>query len=310
MDKLKLFTGSSNPDLCHEVAKKLGIEVGDVDAKRFSDGEVDICLNESVRECDVYIMQSTCYPGNDHIMELLLMIDAARRCSAARINAVIPYFGYGRQDRQMRPRVPISAKVVANMLSAVHVDRILTINIHAHQIQGFFDVPMDNLRTGPLLIDHLRGLDLQEPVIVSPDLGGVELASNFAIGLAGSMALIDRHRSAPKKARAMHLIGDVEGRDCILVDDMVDTANTMTEAVDLLITNKARSVRAAVSHPVLSGTALERIDRSKIVELIVTDTVPLPVEKQIDRITVVSVAPLVAAAIRNINAGESIMQLS
>jgi ribose-phosphate pyrophosphokinase len=306
----KLFTGSSNPQLCHKVAQELQIGVGRVNVKRFSDGEVDVSFDESVREHDVFLMQSTCYPPNDHLMELMLMVDGCKRASAARVNAVMPYFGYSRQDRQMRPRVPISAKVVANMLSSAGVDRVITIDIHADQIQGFFDVPFDHLRTHHLLINHLRGLELQDPVVVSPDAGGVELASTIAMGLAGTMALIDRRRGTPAKAKSMHLVGDVEGKDCVLVDDMCDTAGTLTEAADLLITSGARSVRAAATHPVLSGTGIERLDRSKISELIVTDSIPLPVEKQLEMVTVVSVAPLLAAAIRNVHTGESVSELS
>ena len=309
MRSLKLFTGSSNTELAHHVAAELQIEVGNADVKRFSDGEVDVRLNESVREDDVYIVQSTSYPGNDHLMELLLLVDACRRASAARVNAVIPYFGYSRQDRQMHPRVPISAKVVANMLTAVRVDCVITIDIHAPQIQGFFDVPVDILHTAQLLIEHLRRAGISEPLIVSPDAGGVELASVYAMGLAGTMALIDRRRSVPAKAKSMHLVGDVAGRDCILVDDMIDTASTLTEAADLLMTSGARSVRAAVAHPVLSGPGMERLNRSKISELITTDSIPLPSEKQIDKITVVSVAPLLATAIRAVHLGESLSQL-
>ena len=310
MHSLKLFTGSSNPELCHEVARELQIEVGDADVKRFSDGEVDVHINESVREHDVFILQSTSYPGNDHLMELLLMMDACRRASAARVNAVIPYFGYSRQDRQVRRRVPISAKVVANLLTAERVDRVITVDIHTPQIQGFLDVPMDLLHTAQLFISHLQGIGLQDPVVVSPDAGGVERASILAMGLGGTMALIDRRRGVPAKAKSMHLVGEVEGRDCILVDDMIDTATTLTEAADMLITNGARSVRAAVTHPVLSGTGIERLNRSKISELITTDTIPLPAEKQNDKITVISTAPLVAAAIRNVHTGQSVSQLS
>jgi ribose-phosphate pyrophosphokinase len=286
------------------------MKVGNADVKRFSDGEVDVGFNESVREYDVFLIQSTSYPGNDHLMELLLMVDACRRASAARVNAVIPYFGYSRQDRAMQPRVPISAKVVANMLDAVHVDRLITIDIHASQIQGFFDVPMDHLRTRHLFIDFLADLGLDEPVVVSPDAGGVELASSIAMGVAGTMALIDRPKGSPAKAKAMRLVGDVEGRDCVLVDDMIDTGGTLTEAADLLITSGARSVRAIATHPVLSGSGIERINRSKILELFVTDTIPLPVEKQIEKIRVVSVAELLAAAIRNVHMGVSVSQLS
>ncbi len=310
MRSLKLFTGSSNPQLCHSVAKILQTEVSDAEVRRFSDGEVYVAINESVRDHDVFLMQSTSYPGNDNLMELMLMVDACRRASAARVNVVMPYMGYCRQDRQVRPRVPISAKVVANMLTSVGVDRVITIDIHAAQIQGFFDMPVDHLRTEAILIDYLRGQELKEPVVVSPDAGGVELASVFTMGLGGNMALIDRRRGSPAKARTMHLVGEVEGRDCVLVDDMADTAGTLVEAADVLITNGAKSVAAAVTHPVLSGPAVDRVARSKIDRLISTDTIPLPREKQIDKISVVSVAPLLAAAIQNVHTGESVTQLS
>jgi len=310
MRSLKLFTGSSNPQLCHAVAKILDIEVADAEVRKYSDGEVYVAINESVRDHDVFLVQSTSYPGNDHLMELMLMVDACRRASAARVNVVMPYLGYCRQDRQVRPRVPISAKVVANMLTSVGVSRVITIDIHAAQIQGFFDVPVDHLHTEQLLIDHLRNMKLNEPVVVSPDAGGVELASAYTMGLGGNMALIDRRKGSPAKARTMHLVGEVEGRDCILIDDMADTSGTLTEAADLLVTFGAKSVLAAVTHPVLSGPAVESVARSKISELIVTDTIPLPREKQIDKISVVSVAPLLAAAVQNVHTGESVTKLS
>ena len=310
MRSLKLFCGSSNPELTHSVAKILDTEVGDADVRRHSDGEVYVAINASVRDRDVFLMQSTSYPGNDNLMELVLMIDACRRASALRVNAVMPYMGYCRQDRQVRPRVPISAKVVANMLTSVGADRVITIDIHAAQIQGFFDMPVDHLHTEKILIDHLSRLELPEPVVVSPDAGGVELASQFTMGLGGNMALIDRRKGSPAKAKTMHLVGAVEGRNCILVDDMIDTAGTLTEAADVLITNGAKSVLAAVTHPVLSGPAMDRIARSKISQLIVTDTIPLPREKQIEKIHVVSVAPLLAAAIQNVHTGESVTELS
>lgn len=238
------------------------------------------------------------------------MIDACRRASAARINAVIPYFGYSRQDRLDRKRAPISAKVVASALTAVGVDRVVTIDVHAAQIQGFFEVPVDHLqRSTRLLIDHLRELSLNEPVIVSPDAGGVDRAGEIAMGLAGSIALIDRRRGAPAKARAMHLVGDVAGKDCLLVDDIIDTGSTITEAADLLMTSGARSVRAAVTHPVLSGSSVEKLNRSKVEALITSDTIPLPVEKQIDKIHIVSIAPQLASVIRNIHLGESVLEL-
>lgn len=306
----KLFTGSSNPELCHKVAAELEIEVGDVDVKRFSDGEVDVSFNESVREHDVFLMQSTSYPGNDHLMELLLMVDACRRASSARVNAVMPYFGYSRQDRQMRPRVPISAKVVANMLTAVGVDRLITIDIHAAQIQGFFDAPVDHLRTEQLLIDHLAGLRLAEPVVVSPDAGGVELASTIAMGLAGTMALIDRRRGAPAKAKSMHLVGDVEGADCVLVDDMIDTAGTLCQAAAALTAHGASEVYATATHPVLSGPALERIRQSCLREVLVTNTIPT--NHKLDncpQLRQISVAGLLAKAIQRIHGEESVSSL-
>ncbi len=306
MVPLKLFSGSSNTELAHKIAAELKIEVGNANVARFSDGEVDVCINETVRACDVYLIQSTSYPANDHIMELMLMADVCRRASAARVTAVIPYFGYGRQDRQVRSRVPISAKVVANMLVVGGIDRLITVDIHAPQIQGFIDEPMDVLRSARLLIEHLQNLGLSEPVVVAPDAGGVDMASRFAMGLGGTMALIDRRRDSPAKAKAMRLIGDVSGRDCVLVDDMIDTGTTLTEAADMLITSGAKSVRAAVTHPVLSGTGVERLNRSKIVELITTDTIPLPVEKQIDKISVVSVSLLLARALRQVHVGKSL----
>lgn len=306
MVPLKLFTGSSNPELAHKVAAELETQVGSAEVTRFADGEVDVAINESVRACDVYLIQSTSYPANDHIMELMLMADVCRRASAAKVTAVIPYFGYGRQDRQTKPRVPISAKVVANMLTVGGIDRLITVDIHAEQIQGFFDVPMDVLRSARLLIEHVQKMGLRDPVVVAPDAGGVEMASRFAMGLGGTMALIDRRRNSPAKAKAMRLIGDVEGRECVLVDDMIDTGTTLTEAADMLITSGAKSVRAVVTHPVLSGTCVERLNRSKIDELITTDTIPLPVEKQIGKVTVVSVSSLLARALRHVHTGKSL----
>jgi ribose-phosphate pyrophosphokinase len=306
MVPLRLFTGSSNPELAHKIAAELEIKVGDADVTRYSDGEVDVGINESVRACDVYLIQSTSYPANDHLMELMLMADVCRRASAAKVTAVIPYFGYGRQDRQTRPRVPISAKVVANMLTVGGIDRLITVDIHTEQIQGFFDVPVDVLRSARLLVEHVQKLGLRDPVVVAPDAGGVEMASRFAMGLGGTMALIDRRRDSPAKAKAMRLIGDVQDRECVLVDDMIDTGTTLTEAADMLITSGAKSVRAVVTHPVLSGTGVERLNRSKITELITTDTIPLPVEKQIDKVTVVSVASLVARALRHVHVGKSL----
>jgi ribose-phosphate pyrophosphokinase len=308
--KLKLFCGSSNPQLGRRIAEELGISLGSVNVSRFPDGECNIAFGESVRAADVFLVQSTCYPVNDHIMELVLMADACKRASAARINAVIPYFGYSRQDRLDRKRAPISAKVVANMLTAAGVERVITVDVHAAQIQGFFDIPVDHLQRGiSLLLDYLRGLEIPDPVVVAPDAGGVDRASEIAMGINGTMALIDRRRGSPAKARAMHLVGDVEGRECVLVDDIMDTGGTICEASDLLVTSGAHKVRAAATHPVLSGSCVERLNRSKVSELITTDTIPLPVEKQIDKITVVSIAPQLAHVIQNVHAGQSVLDL-
>lgn len=302
-----IFSGSSVPDLAHRIARELDVTVGDAEVRRFPDGEVDVSINESVRNRDVFLIQSLCHPVNDNLVELLLLVDACHRASAGRVNVVIPYLGYSRQDRVTHPRSPISAKVVANTLTVTGASRVITLDIHTGQIQGFYDVPVDHLLASPLLIEHLRGEALPELVVVAPDAGSVERATQFAVGLGWSMALVDRRG---KKAKSMQLIGDVSGRDCLIVDDLIDTGGTITETADLLITHGARSVRAAVTHAVLSGSAVERINRSKLVELICTDTVPLPIEKQTDRITVVSVANRLAATIRNVHEGLSVTELS
>ncbi|MCA9666220.1 MAG: ribose-phosphate pyrophosphokinase [Myxococcales bacterium] len=303
---LKLYCGSSIPELAHKIARRLDTEIGDIDVRRFPDGEVDVRLNETVRQSDVYLMQSMSYNANDHLMEVLLMADACKRASAGRVTAVVPYLAYSRQDRLMSPRVPISAKVVAKMLTAVGIDRIVSVDIHAGQIQGFYDMPFDHLRAGKLLIAHLRKSGLEDIIVVSPDAGGVHLGSRFAHGLGSAMALIDRRGV---KAKSMHLIGDVREKHCIIVDDMVDTGGTLCEAADLLVTSGARSVRATVTHGVLSGSAVDRINRSKLAELICTDTVPLPTEKRIEKITVVSVEELLANTIQHIHEGRSISPL-
>ncbi|MBK8479772.1 MAG: ribose-phosphate pyrophosphokinase [Proteobacteria bacterium] len=306
----RLICGSSNPALGDKLAAVLGQPITSAAVQRFADGEIGVQINESIRADDVFLVQSTCAPSNDHLMELALLIDACRRASAARINAVLPYFGYSRQDGLTGHPSPISAKVVANMLTAVGVDRIITIDIHAAQIQGFFEVPVDHLHCTRLLVEHLKQLPLDEPVVVSPDAGGVDRATQVAMGLGGSIALIDRGRSASGSARSMQLVGDVQGRDCVLVDDIIDTGGTLTEAAALLVARGARSVRAAVTHPVLSGAAVARLERSQISELITTDTIPLSAEKQSAKISVVTVAPLLAAVIRNVHVGASVLALA
>ena len=307
---LQVFSGRANPALSEAICGYLQIEMGHLRLGSFSDGEIFCQIQDNVRGADVFIVQPTGRPANESLMELLIILDAFRRASPSRVCVVMPYMGYARQDRKDAPRVPITAKLVANLITSAGADRLLTIDLHAAQIQGFFDIPVDHLYAAPILIEAIRRKNLDKLVLVSPDAGGVELASRVAMGLAGSMALIDRHRGSPAKAKAMHLIGDVKDRDCILVDDMIDTASTLTEAADLLVTSGASSVRAAATHAILSGSGPERINRSKITELIVTDSIPLPIEKQTEKISVVSVAPLLAQAIHNVHVGESVTSLS
>ncbi len=308
---LKIFTGNANPTLAQAVADELGIPLGDILVSRFSDGEVRVQIQENVRGADVFIIQPTCPPVNENLMELLIMIDAFKRASAARVVAVIPYYGYARQDRKVRPREPISAKLVANLLTVAGADRILSIDLHAGQIQGFFDIPVDNLPAGPLLARYLRdkGLSNENVVVVSPDVGGVERATLFARMIQGGLAIFAKHRPDVNKSEMVAIIGDVKGKRAILVDDIVDTAGTITQAAAALIEEGAAEVYACCTHPVLSGPAVERLKESPIKELVVTDTIPLPPEKQFDRLKVLSIAPLLAKAILTIHENRSISAL-
>ena len=309
MPYMKLFAGNAIPELAQKIASRLGTELGAATVGRFSDGEVQVQINENIRGCDVFVIQSTCAPTNDHLMELAVMIDALRRVSAARITAVVPYFGYARQDRRVRSaRVPITAKVVADFLSCVGVDRVVTVDLHAEQIQGFFDVPIDNLFGSPVLLDDLRNKHLENPVIVSPDIGGVVRARAMAKLLNDiDIAIIDKRRPRPNVSQVMHLIGEVEGRDCIIIDDMVDTGGTLCKAADALKERGARSVYAYATHPVLSGAALENISNSKIDEIVVTDSIPLTEAiKATGKVRSLTLAPMLAEAIRRISNEESI----
>ncbi len=308
---LKIFTGNANPTLAQAVADELGIPLGDILVGRFSDGEVRVQIRENVRGADVFIIQPTCPPVNENLMELLIMIDAFKRASAAKVVAVIPYYGYARQDRKVRPREPISAKLVANLLTVAGADRILSIDLHAGQIQGFFDIPVDNLPAGPLLARYLRdkGLSNENVVVVSPDVGGVERATLFARMIQGGLAIFAKHRPDVNKSEMVAIIGDVKGKRAILVDDIVDTAGTITQAAAALIEEGAAEVYACCTHPVLSGPAVERLKESPIKELVVTDTIPLPPEKQFDRLKVLSIAPLLAKAILTIHENRSISAL-
>ena len=309
MPDLKLFAGNAIPELAQKIADRLGAKLGDATVGRFSDGEVQVQINEFVRGCDVFIIQSTCAPTNDNLMELVVMIDAMRRASAGRITAVVPYFGYARQDRRVRSaRVPITAKVVADFLTGVGVDRVVTVDLHAEQIQGFFDVPIDNLFGSPVLLEDLRQKHLENPVIVSPDIGGVVRARAMAKLLNDiDIAIIDKRRPKPNVSQVMHLIGEVEGRDCIIIDDMVDTGGTLCKAADALKERGAKSVLAYATHPVLSGSAHDNITNSKIDEIVVTDSIPLTDKiKSTGKVRTLTLAPMLAEAIRRISNEESI----
>jgi len=308
---LKLFSGNAHRTLAEEIAGYLKVPLGDADVSRFSDGEVFVQVNENVRGTDVFVIQPTCPPVNDNLMELLIMIDALKRASARRITAVLPYYGYARQDRKVQPRVPITAKLVADLLTAAGVDRVLALDLHAGQIQGFFNIPVDHLFAGPVvMIDYLRRKDLREPVIVSPDAGGVERARAIAKRFNAGLAIIDKRREGPNSAVAMHLIGDVEDRDAVVIDDMIDTAGTLVQAVGAIQREGARRILACGIHAVLSGPALDRIKASPIEEVIVTNSIPIPDATRAEgRITVLSVAPLLGEAIRRIHDEESVSTL-
>jgi len=307
-NNLMVFTGNANPALADAIAKNIGVPLGYASINKFSDGEVSVELNENVRGKDVFIIQPTCAPTNDSIMELLLMADALHRASANRITAVIPYFGYSRQDRRVRSaRVAISAKVVADMISAVGVNRVLTVDLHAEQIQGFFSIPVDNVYGSPVLTDDIERQSYKNLLVVSPDVGGVVRARAVAKQLNTDLAIIDKRRPTLNEAQVMHIIGDVDGRSCLIVDDMVDTAGTLCKAADALKEHGATKVLAYCTHPVLSGPAIENIDGSNLDELVVTDTIPLnDVAKKCTRIRQLSMAKLLAESIRRVSNEESI----
>lgn len=309
MPDMKLFAGNATPDLAQRIADRLYISLGDATVSRFSDGEVAVQINENVRGSDVFLIQSTCAPTNDNLMELVVMIDAMRRASAGRITAVIPYFGYARQDRRVRSaRVPITAKVVADFLSNVGVDRVLTIDLHAEQIQGFFDVPVDNIFGTPVLLEDMKSRDLENPVVVSPDLGGVVRARATAKALGDiDIAIVDKRRPRANVSEVMHLIGDVEGRDCVIVDDMIDTGGTLCKAAEALKERGAKRVFAYATHAVFSGDAAQIIGNSVLDQVIVTDSISLSKEMaDTGKITTLSLSRMLAEAIRRISNEESI----
>ncbi len=306
-----LFTGNANPVLAQEMAKHLGVEVGAASVGRFSDGEVTVEIRQNVRARDVFVVQSTCAPTNENLMELLIMVDALKRASARRITAVIPYFGYARQDRRPRStRVPISAKVVANLLETVGVERVLTMDLHADQIQGFFDIPVDNIYASPVLLSDLKSKNYPNLVVVSPDVGGVVRARALAKQLGCDLAIIDKRRPTANVSEVMHVIGEIEGRNCVIMDDMIDTAGTLVKAAEVLKARGAKSVYAYCTHPVFSGPAVERIANSQIDEVVITNTIPLSdAGKACAKIRQLSVAFLFAETIRRISDGESVTSL-
>ena len=309
--KLKIFALSSNRPLAEKIADEVGVELGDINISQFADGEIKVNIDESIRGDHVYLVQSTSYPVNDHLMELLIAIDALRRASAKTINVVIPYYGYARQDRKAQPREPITAKLVANMLVQAGVDRLVTLDLHAAQIQGFFDIPMDHLLGAPLLANyfmdnHLEGDDV---VVVSPDHGGVTRARKLAEFLKSPIAIIDKRRPKANVAEIMNIVGEVQGKTCVIIDDMIDTAGTITLAADALMEKGAKDIYVCCTHPVLSGPAISRLEASPIKKVIITDSISLPREKKLDKIETVTVAQLVGEAIKRIHENRSVSPL-
>jgi ribose-phosphate pyrophosphokinase len=307
---IKIFSGNSNPDLAEKICSAAGVPLGMAQVKSFSDGEIAVELNESVRGLDTFVVQSTCPPVNNNLMELLIMIDALRRASAERINAVIPYYGYARQDRKVAPRQSISAKLVANLITQAGASRVLTIDLHAGQIQGFFDIPVDNLYASPIVLDYLRNKFKDDLVLIAPDAGGVERTRAFAKRLDASLAIIDKRRERANVAQVMHIIGKVKGKVAVILDDMVDTAGTLTQAAKALTEHGATAIFACCTHAVLSGNAIQKINDSPLEELIVTDTIPISQEgRSCKKIKVLSVAELFGEAIKRIHNNESVSSL-
>ncbi len=307
---IKVISGSSHMALAQEVVANLGITVCDTTVTNFSDGEITVQINENVRGTDAFVVQSTCPPVNDNMMKLLLIIDALKRASAGRITAVMPYYGYARQDRKVQPRVPISSKLVADLITVAGANRVLSVDLHAGQIQGFFNIPVDHLYASPVLADYVRNRNFKDLVIVSPDAGGVERARSFAKRLQSSLAIIDKRREKANVSQVMNVIGDVRGRDALILDDMIDTAGTTTQAAEALKEKGAKTVVAASTHAVLSGPAIDRINASSLEEVIVTNTIPLDSKKEkCKKLTVLSIAPLLAEAIKRIHEESSISSL-
>ncbi len=309
MDKLKIFTGNANPSLAEEISKFLKISLGDAKITKFSDGESNIQISENVRGTDVFIIQPTCPPVNDNLMELLIMVDACRRASAQRITAVVPYYGYARQDRKTEPRVPITAKLVANVLTTAGIDRILVMDLHAGQIQGFFDIPVDHLYAAPVLIEYIKKKKLKNRVVVSPDAGGVERARAFAKRINATVAFIDKRRPRQNDTLVMNVVGEIEGKTAIMLDDIIDTGKTLVRGAEALARGGAIEVYAACSHAVLSGRAIEYINNSVLKEVIITNTIPFTKRRECPKIKILSVAKLLGEAISRIHREVSVSSL-
>lgn len=308
-NELKVFTGNANPELAKEIAEHIGVEMGKGRAVRFSDGEIDFVIEESVRGSEVFVIQPTCAPSNENLMELLVMLDALKRASAKNVNLVIPYYGYARKDRKARARDPITAKLVADLLTTTGTSRIITMDLHADQIQGFFDIPVDHLMGVPILGRYFKDKEMEDAVIVSPDMGGVPRARALAEILASPIAIIDKRRPMDNVAEVMNIVGKVEGKSAILIDDLIDTAGTVTRASQALLEKGAKEVYACCTHPVLSGPAIERVKESPIREMVVTNTIPISPEKNLDKIRTLSVAPLIGDVILRVHNKMSVSAL-
>ncbi len=311
MNCLKIFSGNANIQLANQICASFDMPIGKANVTNFSDGEIMLEIQENVRGADVFIIQPICTPGNDHLMELLIMIDAFKRASADRITAAIPYYGYARQDRKVSPRAPITAKLVADLITTAGADRVLTMDLHAGQIQGFFNIPVDNLFASPIILKYINEkYSNSELVIVSPDAGGVERARAVAKRLSASIAIIDKRRLRPNQAEVMNIIGDIEGKDALILDDMVDTAGTLTSAANAVFERGAKSVSACCTHPVLSGSAIEKINNSRLEEIVITNTIPLKEKARcLPKFKVLSIAGLFAEAIKRINSNDSVSSL-
>jgi len=310
LNNIKILSGNSNIPLAEKICKYLNMPLGRANVKQFGDGEIQVEIEENVRGMDVFVVQSTCTPVNSYLMELLIMMDAIKRASAERITAVLPYYGYARQDRKVAPRVPITAKLVADLITVAGANRLLTIDLHAGQIQGFFNIPVDHLYAAPVMIDFIKQEYVNDLVIVSPDAGGVERARAFGKRLGASLAIIDKRRSQPNESTVMHIIGEIKGKTALLLDDIVDTAGTLTQAADALLKEGAKKVAACCTHAVLSGRSLEKINQSALEEVVVSDTIPLMPEAQsCKKIEVLSVANLLGEAIKRIHNNDSVSSL-